>query len=62
MHKRIIIIKKKAWRAGNERGERGGGEIATGMDLKELSDIMEPDVTRMQNYPSLEVLESVYVH
>lgn len=42
---------------GKER--QGGGEIATGVDLKELSDIMEPDVTRVQNYSYLEVLERV---
>jgi hypothetical protein len=54
----IIIIIKKPWRAGNERGERGG--IVTGANLQELSDIMEPDVTLMQNCSYLEVLESVW--
>lgn len=48
------------------REERVSGEggIAAGADLRELSDIMEPDVSRVQNYAHLEVLESVseYMH
>jgi len=38
------------------------GEIASGADLRELSDIMEADVTRVQNYSYLKVLESVWVY
>jgi hypothetical protein len=37
---------------------RRGEGIASGADLRELSDMMEPDVTRVQNYSYLEVLES----
>jgi len=61
LHKsKIIIIKKKlgVLEAREESGVEGGGEIASGADLRELSDIMEPDVTRVQNYWYLEVLES----
>jgi hypothetical protein len=50
LHKpKIIIIKKKLGvletREENESGVGVG--IASGADLRELSDIMEPDVTRV---------------
>jgi len=34
-----------------EESESGVGRIASGADLRELSDIMEPDVIRVKNYP-----------
>jgi Ni,Fe-hydrogenase I large subunit len=45
-----------------EESESGKGGIASGADLTELSHIMEPDVTCVQNYSYLEVLESGWVY